>query len=444
VVEGEAASTLKRILGKASLKDGKLDKSSPLAQPPKQPNTTRNLDLRHTRSNSQVLECPECGFTRLYKDGLRYLSDGKTVQRWLCRDCGYRFSQQKPLQKNQNWQINTASDIASNRQVCDLAGESKNLSATETKTVAGDVERIPQDAKGLITKFMAYLEREGYSAEIGYPATLKHLVKDGANLLDPENVKTIIAQQKWKDSVKMLATYAYDAFCKMQGIKWNMPTYRQGETTLYIHDEKDLDLLISIASRRMATFLQCLKETFADPGEILRAEWIDLKDNVLSINHPVKGHLTGKYQITPRLTAMLNALPQTDKRIFPMTYACAEDSLKKLRKRAATKFQNPTLSTISFKSYRHWGGSMLAHITNGNVLIIKKMLRHKSIQNTMKYIHTIEFKEEDYDETVTTTPEEIRQLGKAGWAKYDEMTINGIQMHFYRKPKRFGGLKTSL
>ena len=209
-------------------------------------------------------------------------------------------------------------------------------------------------------------------------------------------------------------------------------------------DEKDLDILISTASKRMATFLQCLKETFADPGEILRAEWIDLKENVFSINHPVKRHLPGKYQLSPKLTAMLNALPRKDKRIFPMTYACAEDSLKKLRKRAAEKFQNPVLLSICFKSYRHWGGSMLAHVTNGNILVIKRMLRHKSIQNTMKYIHTIEFKEEDYEETVATTPEEVRQLGKAGWQKYDEMTFNGTQMHFYRKPKRFGGLRNSL
>ena len=38
---------------------------------------------------------------------------------------------------------------------------------------------------------------------------------------------------------------------------------------------------------------------------------------------------------------------------------------------------------------------------------------------------------------VEAKPEEIRQLGKAGWAKYDEITFNGQQMHFYRKPKRF-------
>ena len=36
------------------------------------------------------------------------------------------------------------------------------------------------------------------------------------------------------------------------------------------------------------------------------------------------------------------------------------------------------------------------------------------------------------------TVEEIRALGKAGWVKYDEITLNGTQIHFYRKPKRFG------
>jgi hypothetical protein len=40
---------------------------------------------------------------------------------------------------------------------------------------------------------------------------------------------------------------------------------------------------------------------------------------------------------------------------------------------------------------------MLAHYTNGNVLTIKKMLRHKQVANTMKYIHTIQFKDEDFE-----------------------------------------------
>lgn len=48
-------------------------------------------------------------------------------------------------------------------------------------------------------------------------------------------------------------------------------------------------------------------------------------------------------------------------------------------------------------------------------------------------------KTQDFNIATATTPEEIQELGKAGWMKYDEATFNGIQMHFYRKPKRFGG-----
>jgi hypothetical protein len=82
---------------------------------------------------------------------------------------------------------------------------------------------------------------------------------------------------------------------------------------------------------------------------------------------------------------------------------------------------------------------MIAHYSNGNVLTVKKALRHKSVLNTMKYIHSIlNLKEDDFEETTATAPEEIRKLGKDGWTKYDEITVNGIQMHFYRKPKRFG------
>ena len=39
------------------------------------------------------LRCPECGASRLYRAGMRYLANGETVQRYLCRNCGYRFSE---------------------------------------------------------------------------------------------------------------------------------------------------------------------------------------------------------------------------------------------------------------------------------------------------------------------------------------------------------------
>ncbi|MEM2614185.1 MAG: hypothetical protein QXO15_08180 [Nitrososphaerota archaeon] len=42
--------------------------------------------------HSQLPKCPKCNSEYIWRDGLRYLSDGRAVQRWLCRSCGFRFS----------------------------------------------------------------------------------------------------------------------------------------------------------------------------------------------------------------------------------------------------------------------------------------------------------------------------------------------------------------
>ena len=83
---------------------------------------------------------------------------------------------------------------------------------------------------------------------------------------------------------------------------------------------------------------------------------------------------------------------------------------------------------------------MIAHYTNSNVLTVKKLLRHKRIENTMKYIQMIHFGDKDFEVATATTPEEVKQLGMSGWVKYDEMLFNGVTMHFYKKPKMFSNV----
>jgi len=61
--------------------------------------------------------CPECGSRSVWKDGLRKTSNG-SVQRWMCRDCGLRFSHTKSVKRTFN--------INGWRQVCEtLAGSKK-------------------------------------------------------------------------------------------------------------------------------------------------------------------------------------------------------------------------------------------------------------------------------------------------------------------------------
>jgi hypothetical protein len=83
---------------------------------------------------------------------------------------------------------------------------------------------------------------------------------------------------------------------------------------------------------------------------------------------------------------------------------------------------------------------MIAYHTNGNVLIVKKLLGHKRVENSMKYIGMIDFKEDEFETATATTVEDVLKLGQTGWIKYDELSIGGTVVHCYRRPKRFSKL----
>jgi integrase len=265
------------------------------------------------------------------------------------------------------------------------------------------------------------------------------LLNSGVNIYDPENVKEIIAQKQWKNGTKMQACYAYDSLAKMLNLTWEMPTYRQEETLPFIPEQRELDSLISGArSRRLAAYLQTLKETFADPSEALRLRWIDLSasTNSITINRPVRGHNPRQLHVSNKLLAMLSALPKDSELIFPTCYRNMEIVFKRTRKRIARNLQNPRILKITMTTFRHFGATW-AYFHTHNILLVMKLLGHKRITNTLKYTQLVEFKEDEYEIATASTDEDIRKLGAAGFQKYDERRINDMVVSYYRKPKRY-------
>jgi len=59
------------------------------------------------------------------------------------------------------------------------------------------------------------------------------------------------------------------------------------------------------------------------------------------------------------------------------------------------------------------------------------------MMSNQRYVHTIEFKDENYEVTPVTTSDEIVALSKGGWQKYDEAVFKGIHIHCYRKAEAF-------
>jgi integrase len=412
VAEGEAGFHKESVLDEASLNTNRKleNQSSPLAQPPK---------------------CPLCGSERLYKDGLRYFNDGSDIQRWLCRDCGYRFSERKPLQENPNWQINTASAYLSNRQVCELlTEESKNLAEVARQETAPREGTLSQQK---IIDFMWYMKKKGLAESTvrGRVKLIKRLAKLGANVYDPENVKDVIAKQSWCPGRKDFACEAYNTFVEMNGGTWVRPIYKPVDQEIWIPQPIEVKQLIAGCSQRMACFLQTLSETAMRPGELWTSKWdaYDQPTRTFRVT-PEKGSNSGTFKLTKQLAAMLDALPHKyGDRIFSkpdMDLDHHRGNFIGQRKRIAQKLQNPRILRINFKSLRHFSGTMVAWKTD-SPFEVKDHLRHKSFKNTMRYIHLAQllFKHEhEYDARVAHNVKEACALIEKGWkyhtGEYDD------------------------
>jgi integrase len=227
----------------------------------------------------------------------------------------------------------------------------------------------------------------------GYPdetvavrtGNLARLVRLGVNISDPETMKETLSRQTWKDSYKMLLCYAYESFMKMENLKWIRPRYRQGESFPFIPTEQEIDQLIAATSKKISTFLQGLKDTGADPGELVKLRWIDINKETRTLNiTPIKGHNPRVSKVSEQFINMLERLPKTSESIFK-NYDNLKNAFFWQRKRIAEKFGNLRLRKISFTTFRHWKGTMEYHRTK-DLLYVKKILGHKTIQNTLKYI----------------------------------------------------------
>jgi hypothetical protein len=78
---------------------------------------------------------------------------------------------------------------------------------------------------------------------------------------------------------------------------------------------------------------------------------------------------------------------------------------------------------------------MTYHYTK-KILLVKELLGHKRIENTMKYTHLVKFKDSDFEVETAATVDQAKELLKVG---YDYITEkNGVML--FRRPKRFGNL----
>jgi integrase/predicted RNA-binding Zn-ribbon protein involved in translation (DUF1610 family) len=424
--------------------------------------------------------CPECGCERLYRAGLRYRANGKTVQRYLCRSCGFRFSHPnvkvnvttqsvkspKPRPNLPNVNIasreftikkrsdslpfQTRKDVGSHNvsvvakpinsfraytrdcQVGDLEKELRNLIATEQKqTVAGG----KSTEQGKIIEYAWKLKKRNLSDNTIKIRTyqLNQLANKGANLNDPDSVETILATERLTASQKAKLVAAYSSYTKTMGIQWQPIKVNYKPKEPFIPLETELDQLIARCGKKTATYLQVLKDTGARAGEASKLKWTDINEAnmTISINNPEKGSDTRTVKVSSKTIAMLKALPNKyDPYIFNPRSLSMKQAFQVARKRLTVRLHNPRFKQIHLHTFRHWKATMEYQRTK-DLLYVMKILGHRNIQSTLRYTRYVNFENDEYHSATAKTVEKAKQLIEGGF----EYVCDMEDIKLFRKRK---------
>ncbi len=298
------------------------------------------------------------------------------------------------------------------------------------------------EIKGKLVDFAWYMKKQGYAESTTKSRTklIKRLMTLHADLFDPESVKEVIAKQSWCDGRKSNVCDAYASFLKMLGGTWNRPSYKSIPKLPFIPQESENDQLIAGCSPRMACFLQLLEETGMRPGEAWQLQWTDLDTVTRTLRvTPEKRSNPRIFHVSVKLAAMLEALPRNyGDRVFStpdMPLDHHADHFRQQRKRIAYKLKNPRIQRITFKTFRHWKGTMEYHRTK-DIIHVQQILGHRNINNTLIYITLAEelFKgQQEYVSKVAKNVKEACVLVDAGFEYVTGDYKEGGKI--FRKPK---------
>lgn len=366
-----------------------------------------------------TLKCPECGSSRVFKDGHRTIGEELTVQRFKCSECSHRFAEQNLNTKSV---INEHSLVSADEPVKNLVTQ-----ISINAVCAGDTDLLTY-------AWLLKKKRQNADNTINHRiGNLKILKRLGAKLSDPETVETILAVEPLTKAQKYRYSQCYRSYTKIMNILWDPPRIRYEPKEPFMPTNEEINALIYAANRQLAAFLQVALTTGARCGEIAALRWTDLNSekNTICINEAEKGSKNRTVPVPTKTIAMLNTLNKKwEPYIFNPNSDTARANFCNLRKKLANTQQNPRLKQIHLHTFRHYFATETLRQTK-MLTHVQYLLGHKSVVNTERYTHLVDFGNEKYYSAVAQTVDEIRQLCEDGWSYFQE--VDGTKI--FRKPK---------
>jgi integrase len=200
----------------------------------------------------------------------------------------------------------------------------KNLDAATKNEMVAREETIQQNNKGKLLEFAFYLKKQGLATGTitAYLSCLNSLLTEGANLLDGESVKQVLAlNESCISTTKNTKAIVYERFAKFVGLKWEKPTYRTQRRIPFLPTMEEVNQLIAGSPKKTATISELLRQTGIRIGEACRLEWRDINEKALTVavNAPEKNSNPRICKVTPELMNMLLNLPKKNEKLSHKT-----------------------------------------------------------------------------------------------------------------------------
>lgn len=266
---------------------------------------------------------------------------------------------------------------------------------------------------------------------------LRMLKAKGCDINKPETVETLLAVEPLTKAQKCYWAETYNSYAKTMKFTWEKPKVNYQPKQPFMPTLEELMALINgaaVTSKQTATFLQVALTTGARAGEIAKIKWTDVNTdkNTIDINEAEKGSRNRTIKVPEKTIAMINALPKKhDPYVFNPNSESFRTNLCNLKRKLAKVQQNPRLKQIHLHTFRHYFATeklrqtkMLTHV--------QYLLGHRSIINTERYTHLVDYTGDKYFSAVATTKTEKRALIEEGF-EFVSSDPDGTQ--YFRKPK---------
>ncbi len=267
---------------------------------------------------------------------------------------------------------------------------------------------------------------------------LKALIKisRSVNIDDPNEVSMHISKLKAMESYKANLCDFYKHYADYYQIPFVKPKYRRDHKLPRIPTREEMELFIAHSGKKYALIYSILRDTGIRPVELsnLTLKDIDLEKGLINV-YTAKHGIPRMVKVRNQTLAMLKDYIQSNSfrdgdKLFPPSDKIS-NTFCRLRYDLARKLQNPKLKGIRLYDFRHYYATTLYHETK-DLLLVKEMLGHRNINNTMIYTHLVKLDSEDkfYSATAKTV-DEARKLIEEG---FDYVaTFNDVMLFRKRK-----------